>query len=88
MASEITGNKGIQHLAQANIKENIKVMPDWYFLLANHRWPADSPHKGPGKGFQVMMLSWITRIRFEPRVKNARFRKYIGLTDILTWNET
>ena len=37
MATEITGNWGVQRLAQADIKENNKVMHYWYFVLANHR---------------------------------------------------
>ena len=36
-----------QKFDQANIKENIAVLHYWSFVRGIHRWPVDSPQKGP-----------------------------------------
>ena len=37
----------VQLFVQANIKESIKAPQHWPFVKGIHRWPVDSPHKGP-----------------------------------------
>ena len=36
-----------QPFIQAQIKENTKVPRNWPFVRGIHRWPVNSPHKGP-----------------------------------------
>ena len=36
-----------QPFVQAQIKENIKAPRHWPFVRGIHRWPVNSPHKGP-----------------------------------------
>ena len=49
MASQITNLAivYIQQFIEAQIKENIKAPRYWPFVRGIHRWPVNSPHKGP-----------------------------------------
>ena len=50
----------VQQFVQAYINENMKAPRHWSFVRGVHRWPVDSPHKGPvtRKMFLVMVSSW------------------------------
>ena len=37
----------VRRLIQANNKENVIALHHWPFVRGIHRWPVDSPHKGP-----------------------------------------
>ena len=57
----------VQQIVYANKKENVKVLHHWSFVSGIHRWPVDSPHKGPvmQKPFprhDIMINPWIVCI--------------------------
>ena len=37
----------VQKLVWVNTKDNVKAPHSWLFVRGIHRWPVDSPHKGP-----------------------------------------
>ena len=67
MASQIIGNSTV---CVDNIKEHIKALCCWHFLMGIYQWPVDSPHKGPvtrthhyplcrKSNFEVLMHGWF-----------------------------
>ena len=76
MASQITSVSIFSQLfVYVQIKENIKARRHWPLCEGIHRWPVDSPHKGPvtRKMFpfdDVIMLGWIHAITIYTWIMN------------------
>ena len=56
------------------------------FVWGIHRWPVNSPHKGPvtRKSFHFMTSSCFARIFFQILYWTIRFTRYIWLTHSMT----
>ena len=53
-----------QPFVEAQIKENIKVPPDWAFARRIHWWPVDSPHQRASNA-QNVSIWWRHHVTFD-----------------------
>ena len=65
-----------QAFIQEQIKENIKAPRHWAFVRGIHRWPVNSPHKGP-----VTRKLWT----FDDAMEALFVKEIPGLYDILSY---
>ena len=86
MASQITSLKLFtQPFVQAQIKENIKGSASLAFVKGIHRWPMNSPHKGPvtRKMFpfdDVIMAYWdITEFMCSIDIANMNYSRQLQI---------
>ena len=78
-----------QPCVQAHIKENIKSPRHWLFVKRIHRWPVDSPHKGPVlrkmdpfDNVIMPLKSWFHYMFYIPRSAVTQYTKFVCVYDI------